>query len=588
MEHRGGMKRRIVWINVGLALVIVAAGVGAYFLMFAPKAAVATGRTVTVQTGTVSETVTATGTVETAGTLELTFANGGTVSSIRVSEGDTVHPGTSLVSVNSASARQSLAQAQASYVQAVTGAQSTTQSVTDAAQSLTSARSTAQLNKRGYEQSVAQARTALADAKDAWSYDCLDPASACPSSDAWAQLRAAEADVSSAKTAYDQAVQNGTLDETTNNLNVSQAAATVTSSLAKQSSDCSTYGSSSNQCVTANSAVTSAQQQYASALNAQTVAAAQGQQNLVNTAARITTANIALHKLQTTLPVQAADGVASAADGLESALLAQTKGLANDQDVIRKAEESLAAIQTTASAVDTGIGAQTAAQASINVAQAGLTVARQALLDTTLRAPVAGTVAAVDATVDQTVPAGTTVVTLIPQAAYQIVAGFSEADATKVAVGQSAAITFDALAGGTAAGTVTAIDILPTEGANVTTYGVTITLGDVPEGLKAGMSASVVVTTAQATDVLWAPTAAITTAGGQSTVTVRVNGIDALTPVTVGLAGDSGTEITSGVASGDQLVVTSTDPTSSDSGFPMGGIPGGGSGGPPGAGGGPQ
>jgi macrolide-specific efflux system membrane fusion protein len=155
-------------------------------------------------------------------------------------------------------------------------------------------------------------------------------------------------------------------------------------------------------------------------------------------------------------------------------------------------------------------------------------------------------------------------------------------------VGQTAAITFDALAGGTAAGTVTAVDILPTEGANVTTYGVTITLGEVPDGLRAGMSASVVVTTAEAADVLWAPTAAITTAGGQSTVTVRVNGVDTVTPVIVGLAGDSGTQITSGVAAGDQLVVTSTDSGSSDSGFPMGGIPGGGSGGPPGVGGGPQ
>jgi macrolide-specific efflux system membrane fusion protein len=179
-------------------------------------------------------------------------------------------------------------------------------------------------------------------------------------------------------------------------------------------------------------------------------------------------------------------------------------------------------------------------------------------------------------------------VTLIPDASYQIIADFSEADATKVAVGQSAAVTFDALADGTATGTVTAVDILPTEGANVTTYGVTITLDGVPDGLRAGMSASVVVTTAEATDVLWAPTAAITTAGGQSTVTLRVNGIDTVTVVSTGLAGDSGTEITSGVAQGDQLVVTSVGGTSFPSGFPMGGIPGGGipGGGAPPAGGG--
>ena len=65
------MKRRIVWINAGLALLLVAVGIGAYAWLFRPEETVATGRTVAVQTGTVSETVTATGTVETAGALDL-------------------------------------------------------------------------------------------------------------------------------------------------------------------------------------------------------------------------------------------------------------------------------------------------------------------------------------------------------------------------------------------------------------------------------------------------------------------------------------------------------------------------------------
>ena len=46
-------------------------------------------------------------------------------------------------------------------------------------------------------------------------------------------------------------------------------------------------------------------------------------------------------------------------------------------------------------------------------------------------------------------------------------------------------VTFDALTDGTATGTVTAVDILPDRQArNVTTYGVTITLDDVPDGLE--------------------------------------------------------------------------------------------------------
>ena len=100
------MKRRIVWINVGLALLLVAVGIGAYFWLFRPEETVATGRTVAVQTGTVSETVTATGTVETAGTLELSFATVGTVDSVRVEEGDRVRAGRVLARLDDSSAPQ--------------------------------------------------------------------------------------------------------------------------------------------------------------------------------------------------------------------------------------------------------------------------------------------------------------------------------------------------------------------------------------------------------------------------------------------------------------------------------------------------
>ena len=148
-------------------------------------------------------------------------------------------------------------------------------------------------------------------------------------------------------------------------------------------------------------------------------------------------------------------------------------------------------------------------------------------------------------------------ITLLPNAALQVVASFSEADALKVEVGQTATVSFDALPDATATATVTAVDILPSTGeSGVTTYSATLTLDDSPEGVRQGMSASVVVTTAEAADVLFAPTAAITTSGGTSTVTVRVNGVDTTVAVTTGLAGDTGTEITGGVSAGDELVVS--------------------------------
>ncbi|CAB4973887.1 unannotated protein [freshwater metagenome] len=47
------------------------------------------------------------------------------------------------------------------------------------------------------------------------------------------------------------------------------------------------------------------------------------------------------------------------------------------------------------------------------------------------------------------------------------------------------------------------------------------------------------------------------------------------TPVTIGLKGDTVTEITSGLNDGDKVELRTTTGSSASSGFPLGGIPGG-------------
>jgi RND family efflux transporter MFP subunit len=597
------MKRRIIWINVGLALLLVVVAVGGYVLLFAPEQATLTGRTVAVQQGTISETVTATGTVETAGAIELSFSQGGTVDNVYVSEGDTVRRGRKVAALDDTAARQSVANAKSSYVQSVANASQSDLSLTAAQQSVTDATRTAALNKAAYEQSVAVARRNLADARASWSDTCLDAAGTCPDAAAWAQLRAAEADVTSAKTAYDQAVQTATAQETTNNLKLNQTSVNVQDAQAKQDNACNTYGSDATQCTSAVSSTKSLEQQYELLLNANQTAQLQSQQALVNADARVTQANIALRKLQTSLQKQSADSATAAQDALDQALQAQKKGLVADKQSVARAKESLASAQAASQAVTTPLGSTTASQASIDVARAGLALAETSLADTVLRSPVTGTVASVDVSDGDAATAGTAIATILPTSAYQIVADFSEADAMKVEVGQKASVTFDALPDVTASGTVTSIEILPTgstssassaggsTSSSVTTYAATITLDDVSGDIREGMSASVVVTTDEATDVLWVPTAAVTTAGSQSTVTVRKNGVDTVTQVTTGLSGDSGIEIANGLSAGEEVVVGSTGTSSGSSGFPMGGIPGGGigggapAGGPPAGGG---
>jgi macrolide-specific efflux system membrane fusion protein len=150
---------------------------------------------------------------------------------------------------------------------------------------------------------------------------------------------------------------------------------------------------------------------------------------------------------------------------------------------------------------------------------------------------------------------------------------FTEADVAKLKKGQQATVTFDAVRNTQASGKVTEIDQTATTSNNVVQYGVTVSLTDPPAGLRIGATASVGVTTAQAQDVLYVPTAAVRTAGGRSTVTVLEGGKQVLRVVQTGVQGDQGTEITSGLKEGDQVLLT-LSATAGTGGFPSGRFPG--------------
>ncbi|MCF8527741.1 MAG: efflux RND transporter periplasmic adaptor subunit [Candidatus Nanopelagicales bacterium] len=582
------MRRRVLWINVGLAVLLLAV-VGVGLALLAPDSPELTGRTVPAQSGTVSETVTATGTVETSGVVEVAFETSGTVATVAVNEGDDIQAEDELAALDDTAQRQALASAKSSYAQAVTSADQSGLSLSAAQQNVAEAERNQRINRKTYAQSVSVARQSLADAQSSWSEGCLTPEGACPDDAVWSQLRAAEADVVSAQTAYDQAVQSATKTAETNQVKLSQAQVNVDNARSTQTSQCDTYGSDSSACVSAVNALRSAEQAYALQVKANETADIAAQQSLVNADARITAANVTLRKLQSTLRSSASDAVTAARNSLESALLTQQKGLEADRQAVQAAKESLSSQNAAAQPVTIGDAQVTTSQAAIDVARAGLTLAEDNLAKTVLTTPTDGTVAAIEIIAGDTVTPGVTVMTVVPDAPFEIVAEFSEADALKLAPGQPATVSFDALPGTSAAGTVTSVALLPTAatttgqvtGSGVTTYSATITLDDSPGGVKEGMSVSVVVTTQQVDDVIWVPTAAITTVGGVSTVTVRSGEVDTVVEITTGLAGDAGTEVTSGVSVGDELVIDLGD-AGTFTGF---GRNGGFGGGPPPSGG---
>ncbi|MEV3925475.1 efflux RND transporter periplasmic adaptor subunit [Actinomadura coerulea] len=181
-------------------------------------------------------------------------------------------------------------------------------------------------------------------------------------------------------------------------------------------------------------------------------------------------------------------------------------------------------------------------------------------------------------------------VELADTAHLQVEGEFTEADTTKLKVGQAAAVTFDALTGKTATGKITAIGAAPATTDNVVKFPAVIALSDVPSGVRLGQTATAEITVARAENVLYVPSAAVRTAGGQSTVTVVRDGRQVPTTVGTGVKGDQGTEISSGLKEGDEVAVTSTsgNGNTGQRGFPGGGAPGlGGApgGGAPGGGG---
>ena len=149
-------------------------------------------------------------------------------------------------------------------------------------------------------------------------------------------------------------------------------------------------------------------------------------------------------------------------------------------------------------------------------------------------------------------------VTIADTSSYVVSADVAESDVATLQPGQPATVTFPAVSGVRGQGTVTAVAPVGTTSSNVVTFPVTVTLAALPDGIRLGETAQVSVTTASASNVLEVPSAAVhSTTGGTHTVTVLGAG-DArtVTPVEVGVVGDTTTQVTSGLRQGDKVLIS--------------------------------
>jgi len=211
------------------------------------------------------------------------------------------------------------------------------------------------------------------------------------------------------------------------------------------------------------------------------------------------------------------------------------------------------------------------AKQQVAQARAAYNEAKANLAKATLTAPIAGLVTAVTGEVGAATggtgasgSGSSAFVTIADVSSYVVTTNIAEADIAKVTVGQAAAITFPALPGTTATAKVTSISPKATSSNSVVTYATTITLDKIPTGLRLGQTAQVAVTIATSgPDALYVPAAAITTSNGTSTVKVvdpKTKKVT-VTEVTLGVVGDEGTEIKTGLKAGDTIVIGTVVPS---------------------------
>ncbi len=210
----------------------------------------------------------------------------------------------------------------------------------------------------------------------------------------------------------------------------------------------------------------------------------------------------------------------------------------------------------------------------ISAAQANVQALENTINQANIIAPFNGTVTEISAVPGDIVASGDSAVRLDDLSNLVVNVSVSEVDINRVKLGQTAAITFDALPNKTFNGQVVSISSAGDNSSGTVEFAVNVKVLDADENVKPGFTAVVSIITSQVKDALLVPNDAVITRNGNTLVMVA--GSDGtLTPVQVqtGASTDTETQIVSGdLKQGEQVAVFSS---SSNGSFFGGGFPGG-------------
>ena len=219
----------------------------------------------------------------------------------------------------------------------------------------------------------------------------------------------------------------------------------------------------------------------------------------------------------------------------------------------------------------------TAKEAAVTSAQDALNDAKVSAAKDTITSPIDGIIAELDVKNGNSVASGSTVAVVIDPSTMQTVVSVDELDISKVKVGQKADVSLSAITGKTYSGTVAQVDPIGTLSNGVATYNVTVMI-EKPADAKVGMTTNVNIITESKDNVVVVSANAVLMKSGtkgyvipaanlfdSSGKSIQLNNTNTMQlirqygkEVTIGLATTDQDEIVSGVSNGDALAIPVT------------------------------
>jgi HlyD family secretion protein len=226
--------------------------------------------------------------------------------------------------------------------------------------------------------------------------------------------------------------------------------------------------------------------------------------------------------------------------------------------------------------------------------QAAVAAAQRDVDDATLRAPVAGTISALNGVVGEYLAPSSGTSALAPGSsaaipgvespsaqqaatgavanparpggdqflvmdnidAFQVVVPFNEADAATISPNQKVKVSIDAIPDANLTGTVLSVAPTGTAVSGVVSYYVTVVVDKTDPRIKDGQTVRATVVTQQIDNVLTVPSLAVRQEGGRATVTVvEPDGTQRAVPFVPGMVGPDRTQVLSGLREGQQIVL---------------------------------